>query len=68
MKTLRREMMSDKERAIMDAVVLREDKKVITCLVAVRLSREHDMSLKEIGDVCNRLGIKIRECQLGCFA
>jgi hypothetical protein len=36
--------------------------------MAVRLSREQDMSLKEIGDACNRLGIKIRECQLGCFA
>jgi hypothetical protein len=60
--------MSDKEKAIMDALVLRDDKKILTCAMAVRLSREHDMSLKEIGDTCNRLGIKIRECQLGCFA
>jgi hypothetical protein len=61
-------MMSDKEKAILDAVVMRDDRKVLTCAMAVRLSREHDMSLKEIGDACNRLGIKIRECQLGCFA
>jgi hypothetical protein len=61
-------MMSDKEKAILDAVVLRDDRKVLTCAMAVRLSREQDMSLKEIGDACDRLGIKIRECQLGCFA
>jgi len=60
--------MSDKEKAILDAAVVREDRKVLTCAVAVSLSREHDMSMKEIGDACNRLGIKIRECQLGCFA
>ena len=60
--------MSDGEKAIMDAAVLRDDRKVLTCTMAVKLSRQHDMSLKEIGDACNRLGIKIRECQLGCFA
>ena len=59
--------MSEKEKLIMDATVLRDDKKVLVCAKAVRLSQEHDISLKEIGETCNRLGIKIRECQLGCF-
>ena len=59
--------MSENEELIVDAASSREDKKILACSKAVRLSQEYDMSLKEIGDTCNRLGIKIIECQLGCF-
>lgn len=59
--------MSENEKLIMDATVLRDDRRTLVCTEAVRLSQAHDISLKEIGETCNRLGIKIRECQLGCF-
>jgi hypothetical protein len=46
---------------------VREDKKTLACTEAIKLSQEHDISLKEIGDTCNEHGIKIVACQLGCF-
>jgi hypothetical protein len=59
--------MSEKEKLILDAVVSREGKKILACSQALKLSQEHDISLKEIGDACNRNGVKIIECELGCF-
>jgi len=52
---------------IMNAAAPRGEKKVLSCADAVKLSKEHGISLKEIGDTCNELGIKIIECELGCF-
>ena len=59
--------MSENEKLVQNASVMREDKRILSCVQAVRLSKEHDISLKEIGETCDRLGIKIIECQLGCF-
>lgn len=59
--------MSENEKLVQDTAVMREGKKILSCAQAVKLSREHDISLKEIGETCNHLGIKIIECQLGCF-
>lgn len=59
--------MSENEKLVQDTAVMREGKKTLSCAQAVKLSREHDISLKEIGETCNNLGIKIIECQLGCF-
>ncbi len=39
----------------------------LTCEKAHELSRILNVSLKEIGEVCNELHIKIAACQLGCF-
>jgi hypothetical protein len=39
----------------------------LTCEKAHELSRILNISLKEIGEVCNELHIKIAACQLGCF-
>ncbi len=39
----------------------------LPCAVAFRLAKELGISLKEIGDLANRLKIKIVNCQLGCF-
>ena len=59
--------MSENEKLVLDAARLREDKKILACAQAVKLSKEHDISLKEIGEICNRLGVKVIDCQLGCF-
>ncbi len=60
--------MSENEKLVLDTARLREDnKKILACAQAVKLSKEHDISLKEIGEICNRLGVKVIECQLGCF-
>ena len=59
--------MSENEKLILNATTLRKDKKILSCAQALKLSREHNLSLKEIGEACNRLGVKIVECGLGCF-
>jgi hypothetical protein len=59
--------MSENEKIVINASAPREGKKVLSCAQAVKLSKEHGISLKEIGEACNQHGIKIIECQLGCF-
>ena len=59
--------MNKNEKLINDAAVLREGKKKLSCAQAFKLSKEHNISLKEIGETCNQQGIKMMECQLGCF-
>ena len=39
----------------------------LPCPVAFQISNELKVSLKEIGEAANKLGIKISGCQLGCF-
>jgi len=39
----------------------------LDCEKAHELSRSLDISLREIGALCNELKIKIIACQLGCF-
>jgi len=59
--------MTKNEKLVVDAAVPRGEKKVISCAEAFKLSQEHGVSLKEIGDTCNEHGIKIIDCELGCF-
>jgi hypothetical protein len=39
----------------------------IACAVAFRLAEELGLSRKDLGDLLNKLKIKITHCQLGCF-
>ena len=59
--------MSENEKLVLNAAVLREGKKTLACAQALQLSQEHKISLQEIGETCNRHGIKIISCELGCF-
>ena len=59
--------MSENEKLVINAAVLREGRKILSCSEASKLSQEHGISLKEIGEACNEHGIKIIECELGCF-
>jgi hypothetical protein len=42
-------------------------KKKLACSTAFELAEKHSVPLREIGESCNRNGIKIIRCQLGCF-
>ena len=44
-----------------------EGKKKMPCAKAFQLSSENEISLKEIGEICNAENVKISSCQLGCF-
>jgi len=39
----------------------------LPCAIAFQIAKELKVSLKEIGETANKLGIKISGCQLGCF-
>ncbi len=39
----------------------------LPCPVAFKIAKEMKVGPKEVGEACNRLKIKIRSCQLGCF-
>jgi len=39
----------------------------ITCAMAFKVAKESNLSTKEVGNLLNRLKIKIIQCQLGCF-
>lgn len=39
----------------------------LSCTVARKLARDLQVPPREIGDVCNKLKIKIHACELGCF-
>lgn len=41
--------------------------KVITCPQAFAIAEKHNIPKNEISEYCNTHGIKIKECQLGCF-
>lgn len=52
---------------IREAAVPVEGKLKLPCRKAFQIADEHSLTLKEIGDICNAEGIKIINCQLGCF-
>ncbi len=39
----------------------------LPCPAAFKISKDLDISTKAIGDMANKLKIKIANCQLGCF-
>ena len=43
-----------------------EDKR-LACSDAFRIARDLDVSVADVGRACEELGIKIAQCQLGCF-
>jgi len=39
----------------------------LLCAVAFKISRKLKVSPRKVGDMANRLNVKISNCQLGCF-
>jgi len=52
---------------IIDAIRSASQDNRLSCAAAHELARELNVSLTEIGSICNELKIKIADCQLGCF-
>jgi hypothetical protein len=55
------------KKIVLEETVEVEGKKKLSCPKAFEISKNHSISLKEIGDCCNENEIKIFGCQLGCF-
>ena len=58
--------MSDDER-VAEEVKRRAPGGRLPCAVALELAAELGVAPLAIGQAANRLGIKITDCQLGCF-
>lgn len=43
------------------------DEKRIACEDAFKIARDLDVPLADVGRTCTELGIKVMQCQLGCF-
>jgi hypothetical protein len=52
---------------IVEAIQTASRNSRLSCEKAHEISAALNVSLKEIGEVCNELKIKIAACQLGCF-
>jgi len=39
----------------------------LPCAVARKIAEDLDIPYKDVGDAANELGIRIKNCQLGCF-
>ena len=39
----------------------------LPCAVAFKIARKLKVTPRQVGDIANRLNIKITSCQLGCF-
>ena len=39
----------------------------LNCAAAFMIAAKHDLPINKIGELCNEMKIKIRNCQLGCF-
>lgn len=39
----------------------------LTCAQALQVAHDLGLAPAVVGQACNDLGIKLRECQLGCF-
>ena len=39
----------------------------LPCAAAFQLAKEFNMTPKQVGDMANKLNIRIATCQLGCF-
>jgi hypothetical protein len=46
----------------------RKGQPALTCAQALELARTMQVEPPRIREACDRLGIKIMDCQLGCFA
>lgn len=55
------------ERDVLENSFTEDGKKKLKCKAALRIAGEHGIKPVRIGGVCNRNGIKIVACQLGCF-
>jgi hypothetical protein len=52
---------------IIEAIQAASENNRLSCEKAHELARDVNISLQEVGAICNELKIKIAACQLGCF-
>ena len=56
-------MQSELEKKVSESLVNGK----LPCPVAFKIAKEMKVAPKDVGEACNKLGLKIASCQLGCF-
>jgi len=54
-------------KLVIEASGERDGKTTLTCARAHGLAKKHKVTLKASGEVCDANGVRIVECQMGCF-
>ena len=54
-------------KLVFEGAVERDGRKTLSCARAFEIHRQHDISLGDIGRMCDENDIRICACQLGCF-
>ena len=55
-------------KAVLERAEEIDGRKKLACAEAFELAQKFEVEVIEIGRICNRHNIRIRKCQLGCFA
>ncbi len=55
------------DRIVLEASFESNGKKKLSCAKAFEMAKRHGVPKMEIGKSCNRAGVRIAACQLGCF-
>lgn len=55
------------EELILAKTKVKDNKKVINCEDTMGIAETLNIAPIEVGKLCNELGIKIINCQMGCF-
>ena len=45
----------------------KDGKLTIACATTMEIADKFSATPIEVGNICNQMGIKIKNCQLGCF-
>lgn len=59
--------MVDKRKEIESILIMKAKEGRIPCSLARKIAEDIKVSYKEVGSIANELGIKISNCELGCF-
>ncbi len=60
-------MEQEKQKQLRDRILAEAENSKLPCKIAFAIAAETGLETSEVGKACNELGVKIVECQLGCF-
>ena len=55
------------EKTVREALRKAAENGKISCAKAFQIAEEFKVTKKKVGEILNELGIRIKQCQLGCF-
>jgi len=60
-------MEEKKQNQLNERILAEADNSRLPCQKAFAIAEETGLETADVGKACNKLGVKIIECQLGCF-